>query len=176
MKDSEDTLGQIALTFGTMKSSKAPIPPLPRGEGEREGNRGSVRKGLWLDWKHTTSIISGLAQHEERLFDKQLHRWIVACIHSDSWWGGKGCGALHGRTSEGQGGGGSGDEGGKKERISTARDIEIVSQSFTGQIPLSPSCFLGKIYESSQTEATDKAALFFFFFLGKEIEPEWITV
>lgn len=36
MKDSEDTLGQIALTFGTMKSSKVPIPPLPRGEGESE--------------------------------------------------------------------------------------------------------------------------------------------
>lgn len=82
----------------------------------------------------------------------------------------------HGITSEGRGGGGSGDEGGRKRRISIAGDIEIVSQSFTGQISLSPSCFLGKIYESSQTEATDKAALFFFFFLGKEIEPKRITV
>lgn len=74
MKDGEDTLGQIALTFGTMKSSKVPIPPLPWGEGERRANGevGGVQEEGYGWTEKTTRIISGLAQHKERLFHKQL--------------------------------------------------------------------------------------------------------
>lgn len=58
MKDSEDTLGQIALTFETMKSSKVPIPPLPGGRGRGEPRGGVLEKGY--GWTEKTQLVQYL--------------------------------------------------------------------------------------------------------------------
>lgn len=163
MKDGEDTLGQIALTFGTMKSSKVPIPPLPRGEGERRANGegGQCKKRVVAGLKNSSDHIwahsaQGEAFSEATSAPASSSHSRGLLVGWERAWG------FHSGASERWAGRGSGDAGGRKKRISIARGVAIASQSFSGRISLSPSCFLGKIYESSQTEATDKAELFFF--------------
>lgn len=164
MKDSEDTLGQIALTFGTMKSSKVPIPPLPRGEGE-SGRLGGEQGGLWLYWENTTvQYLDSLSLRRGFLISNFNCLSIATGSRAGSRQAGKGVGLHIAQHWEGGWRGHWGRRGQKEENIPGERHCNHFPDL------LKPKLLSGQdLWEFSNRSNRQSRA---FSFSGKEIKPK----